>query len=37
MESSGYVVRVIDDVSEGRGFVAILDHLWTEVLASGGR
>lgn len=34
MESEGYVVRMIDDVSRGRGFVALLDGLRTEVLAS---
>jgi hypothetical protein len=36
MESTGYVVRVIDDVPGGRGFVAHLDELRT-VLASASR
>jgi len=37
MESSGYVVRMIDDVAEGRGFAAVLDELQTEVLVMGSR
>jgi uncharacterized protein YihD (DUF1040 family) len=37
MESSGHVVRMIDDVAEGRGFAAVLDELQTEVLAMGSR
>jgi hypothetical protein len=35
MESLGYVVRVVDDVSGGRGFGALFDELRTEVLARG--
>lgn len=37
IESSGYVVRLVDNVSEGKGFVALLDNPRTEVLASGSR
>jgi hypothetical protein len=35
MESVGYVVRIIDDISEDGGFVALWDDLGTEALASG--
>ncbi len=34
MESTGYIVRMIDHIAEGRGFVALLDDLRTEALAS---
>jgi hypothetical protein len=37
MESKGAVVRMIDDVSEGRGFAATLNEPQTEVLASSSR
>ena len=37
MESRGYVMRTIDNASEGRGFAALLDDLRIEVLASGSR
>ncbi len=35
LESTGHVVRTIDDVPEAKGFVATLDDLQTRVLANG--
>lgn len=35
MESTGHVVRTIDDVPGAQGFVATFDELRTEVLANG--
>jgi len=37
MESTGRVVRTIDDVPEAKGFVATLDNLRAEALANGFR